>query len=1294
MTIGLRVINDSSELLIDSQFVNPTFIQKLEFNSTATYTEAASSVLNLHVGYVRRDYSTSMVMIGTGQYIVLWAIPDSMTAGQPDKDVWYLFSTSEASGNLSFDCSVFANSRGSPITYSLPTAYIFAVDANGVNALTTSGLALRMYNATGQKTFDSLLTQLVPYSISDSFSVGQAGSDLTSLYLPTPTNPIYLLPKCLIGFATQTNQTLLTRYGVSDYVFRRRGQYIDCKPLWTFQGFEDAAISVDYAYFIAGNLSNLSILCADADFYQAPSGGTGGGTNPTYVLNSTATSTNEGTSITITLTTTLVNDGTAVGYTVTGIAAADLSVGGITGVFNVYNNTATASFTFANDYLTEGTEVFRLSLDGLTQYVDVSVLDTSMTPSYSWSTPNSVNEGATGYTTFNATNANGKTVTFEPWAPSAGTSISGASDGALITTSWTVSGNAATSINVQYSAVDDSTTEGPETFRIRAVVDGVAYFSNDITVNDTSKTIGYGISAADSWNESNTYAVTITANNVNGTTLYLTTNNSLVTPASSSVLVNSDSFSTNVNYSAGIVTTDTAVVLQLRTGSAAGTIVATKSITVLNVAPTYSFGTVAALNEGTSGSVQFNYSYAANKSVTFATAAPTSGADGSGTADITLNTTSLTVGNTNSSGSTTVNYSAANDSLTESTEYFRIAATVDGTTYYSDNITINDTSVTPTYTLTAAPNTTSEGNSFTVTLSTNQSGSFGYTITGISSADIGSTSLTGTLSNGGSRIFSVSADTLTEGTETFVMTLDNGLASVSVTISDTSVAATSINQSGNTSGTVSSSFSTYFVMTVNGTQYPAQWSSSGTLPSGTSLTKSGNTTGTYYQVYTLSGTPTTAGTYNFTISATATTGDSTSKSVSVVISNPAAGTNSGSAYCGTGANQYTLYQDKNDGSGGTYQTTVATNSATCGYVAPTYSLTRSVASVNEGSSFTITFSTNQSGSFAYTISGVTSTDLNGASLTGTVSNGDVLTYTAKADSVTEGTETFSISLDNGLASTTVTINDTSVYPAAGTNSGSTYCGTGANQYTLYQDKNDGSGGTYQTTVATNSATCGYITPGYSLGNTFTSLANNSSGTFYVTSTGTTSGVTLTPSISGAGASRVSVSPTSSTISSNDTNYTYFTISSTLPTSTVTAQSVTVSVAGQSFTFTVQAFTVSAIPLVTSIWYADGSDCYSGNSVTANINFDGPITAATYIRVQVRAGVYGTGNNVFQAGASYSNASFPIGATSGYYISNANPGIQNVSAYIDARTENSAGTIQQNYVAGPLVTLWKTGTIPR
>jgi hypothetical protein len=95
---------------------------------------------------------------------------------------------------------------------------------------------------------------------------------------------------------------------------------------------------------------------------------------------------------------------------------------------------------------------------------------------------------------------------------------------------------------------------------------------------------------------------------------------------------------------------------------------------------------------------------------------------------------------------------------------------------------------------------------------------------------------------------------------------------------------------------------------------------------------------------------------------------------------------------------------------------------------PTYSLTPSVSTVNEGGSFTVTFATNQTFNYAYTITGVTSTYLSGAPLTGIVSNGDVITFNVISDNYTGGDKTFRIALDSvtPTVSATVSIKDTSL----------------------------------------------------------------------------------------------------------------------------------------------------------------------------------------------------------------------------------------------------------------------------
>lgn len=1104
MTYGLRIVNDDAELLVDSEYFSPSFVQKLEFSTTVVATEAPTG--QLHPGYVKRTYNTPEIT-APGNYIVMWTIPDN------GNDVWYSFETSTTTIMGVLTCYVYANSTGSALSYTLPTAYLFTTDS----LPDSTGYGLRLYNASGTKTFDSNNLQLAPYSISDSFAFSIAGTNPdvygatpVSISLSMPASPIFMIPDYAALRIKQGSGFARHDEYVYQSAFKRSGTSLSTRLFISYYALEDYFWPSATTTYTTGKNQDLSVLVADANLYEAASGGGGSGTTVTYSLQSSATSTNEGTSVTITLNTTNVADGAKIYYTVTGVSVEDLTAGGTSGYFSVSSNTATATFTFANDYWTEGNEVFLLSLDGLPNSISVTVNDTSLSPSYSWSTPGSVNEGGTGYTTFNATNANGKTVIFSVIAPSAASglpTISGPSDGALLTGSWTVSGNAATSINVQYSAVADQTTEGPEGFRLVATVDGIQVggTSGDITVNDTSKTVGYSLAATDNWNESNTYPVTINANNVNGTTLYLTTNNELVTPASSTVTVNSDSFTTNVNFTAGIATANATVRISLRTGSASGTEVAFKEIILTNVTPTYSFGAVTAFNEGSSGSVQFNYSYAANTTFTFEVTAPSTGANGSG--DVTLTTTTHSVGATNASGSVTVSYSAGADSTTEGAEYFRINAKV-GTSVVttSENITISDTSV-----------------------------------------------------------------------------------------------------------------------------YPA------------------------------------------------------------------AGTAIGSPYCVVGT--YTLRQVRANGSGGTYNDDTL-NSPTCGYVAPSYSFTSSVTSVNEGGSFTITLNTNQSGSFPYTITGVSSADINGASLTGSLSNGGVLTVSVSADATTENTETFTITLNNGLATKSVTINDTSQYPAYGT-----YITQYCSGYNLYYTYANGSGGTYSQLYQANSSTCGYVAPTYSLSNTFSgTLVDGGAFNFYHNSNNA-NGTTISVTVSGTGASRVSVSPTS-WIVSGSTESKLIGIVTTAGSPGEAAKSVTISFSsGQSMSFTLAAVPTSA-PTVTSVTHSSSAQTIKkGETITAIINMSGPITANTYVKVAIwlnlnadGSGGFEAGNNIFQGGQTIAGivGEFPIGTYAGYWTTGANNTTQNTRCQIRAKAVDTSGNSRQPtgttdgppnyYVRGPLVTL--------
>ena len=102
-------------------------------------------------------------------------------------------------------------------------------------------------------------------------------------------------------------------------------------------------------------------------------------------------------------------------------------------------------------------------------------------------------------------------------------------------------------------------------------------------------------------------------------------------------------------------------------------------------------------------------------------------------------------------------------------------------------------------------------------------------------------------------------------------------------------------------------------------------------------------------------------------------------------------------------------------------------------LAASYSLSSSKSSVDEGQSFTIYLLTENGTvgtSVPYTITGVSGSDIGGASLTGNFVVGSIIskTFNVTADSTTEGTETFTLTLDSitPTVSKNVTINDTSV----------------------------------------------------------------------------------------------------------------------------------------------------------------------------------------------------------------------------------------------------------------------------
>jgi len=282
------------------------------------------------------------------------------------------------------------------------------------------------------------------------------------------------------------------------------------------------------------------------------------------------------------------------------------------------------------------------------------------------------------------------------------------------------------------------------------------------------------------------------------------------------------------------------------------------------------------------------------------------------------------------------------------------------------------------------------------------SGSFSWSING-TTADFNAVSGTGTISATSQGSFSVTTknDATTEGTESYTLSVSYGGSTIltqAFSVLDTSLTPVTINVARSTTSVNEGSAFTFYATATAAISGTVNFSLGGTATGGgTDYTTSGASGSFTFSNSTTSNTVTVS-----TIADNSTEG---SETVSCTISSPSV-----SGF---------------DPTIGTGVLAVVINDTS---VTPSYALTRSTSSVNEGGSFTITFTTNQSGSFAYTISGVSSADINGASLTGSVTNNDVLTFNITEDATTEGTETFNIALNNGQASTSVTINDTSTAP--------------------------------------------------------------------------------------------------------------------------------------------------------------------------------------------------------------------------------------------------------------------------
>jgi hypothetical protein len=200
---------------------------------------------------------------------------------------------------------------------------------------------------------------------------------------------------------------------------------------------------------------------------------------PLYTLTASTPTVTEGNTVTFTLSTAIVDNGEVIAYSVSGIAAADLSSGSLTGNF-IVGTTNSIALTLSADLVTEGAETLTMTLHNRPGSASCVIVDSSITPAPTYGlavSTSSVNEGGSVTFTLSTSNVSGGTVV--PY------SISGISS--LDLSSGSINGNfvVGSVTTATFTLASDNRTEGRETITMTLVNKGI---TESCIINDTSTT--------------------------------------------------------------------------------------------------------------------------------------------------------------------------------------------------------------------------------------------------------------------------------------------------------------------------------------------------------------------------------------------------------------------------------------------------------------------------------------------------------------------------------------------------------------------------------------------------------------------------------------------------------------------------------------------------------------------------------------------------------------------------------------------------------------------------------------
>lgn len=538
----------------------------------------------------------------------------------------------------------------------------------------------------------------------------------------------------------------------------------------------------------------------------------------------------EGNNVTWTVSTTNIPDGTVLDWQTTSAADTNPDFGTVT----INSNTGTFQYTAVDDGVTEGNENKTVIVYGTVSGVSLNVTSSPVTfqdPAAgtvnSVTGPASVNEGSSATFTVSTSNIpDGSTLGWSVVFGGNANPQAVIGDFSSTSGSFTVTSNAG---SFSVPIVADTTTEGPEDFRALAnySASGSSATSGYVVINDTSTSPPGAVlivTGPASVNEGDVAGIIITGTSpaaatagfytLNWSVNNVTTASGDFSSTSGTVQVYSDGPSGNLSgaFNIGTIADSTTEGSETFTvtvsGNIAGTVMSdtSSSITINDTSTTPATPAIntvtgpSSVNEGASASISVSTSNIPDGTTL-------NWAVNNGTSDNTdFDSTSGTVTINSNAGSFSV--PIADDHFTEGSETFTV--TVSGTVSStpvsgtSGSITINDTSLTPSVDSVTGPASVNEGSSATINVTTTGIGdgvTLNWAVNNVSTQNADFSQTSGTFqinSNAGSFSVPIVADSLTEGSQTFTVTVSGGPYGVSVSGTSGSITINDTSQGGPT----------------------------------------------------------------------------------------------------------------------------------------------------------------------------------------------------------------------------------------------------------------------------------------------------------------------------------------------------------------------------------------------------------------------------------------------------------------------------------------------------------------